>query len=84
MQRVDDFLKTEKAHSLGFYERPDFYETAALLFLAQYDPEVKKAVGVYTALDEETLRRIARRREAINKSLRPKNQSDDDHDTEQS
>src|SRR5690606_14303983 len=39
-RRVDDFLKSPKAETVGMHNRPDFYETLAILFLMQHDDEL--------------------------------------------
>lgn len=77
MDRVDVFIKSEYGKMFGFTERPDFFETVAILFLARYDPEIAKGIGA-TQIDEKLVKQICESRHVIFKALQLAN---DDRDT---
>lgn len=53
MDKVDEFIVSDTGRMLGMSKRPDFFETTAILFLAQYDKELGRMLDAFIIRDVE-------------------------------
>lgn len=78
MERVNRFIESELGRTFGFMDRPDFFETIAILFLAKYDPEIRKGVEAMD-ISDEAIKQVCANRDVVIQSLR---QAGGDHEIE--